>query len=162
MRKCHTWGVCACEEMALQGGRVSPSVLAVFYDFPSVIQTNVSLWARDELWQSCCRYSHGPSEGLAVTLPSSEQWEHPKLPKMHFSCTLTGQFQTCQTIRLSPKTSANVGADAFLNHVLQSRMDIYWNRYSVVIMCSNWFLLCVCSIKVRPICMCLKTGVVPL
>lgn len=57
MRKCHTWGVCACEEMALQGGRVSPSALAVFCDFPSVIQTNVRLWARDELWQSCCRYS---------------------------------------------------------------------------------------------------------
>lgn len=44
--------------------------------FPSVIQTNVRLWARDELWQSCCRYSR-----LLVTLSYSELRDHFKTAK---------------------------------------------------------------------------------
>lgn len=34
------------------------------------------------------------------------------------------QKRTCQSIHLSPKTTANVRTDAFLNYVLQSKMDI--------------------------------------
>lgn len=44
--------------------------------------------------------------------------------KYIFFPSLMGNFQTCQSIHLSTKTDANVRTDAFLNHVLRSKMDI--------------------------------------
>ena len=52
--------------------------------FPYVIQTNVRLWARDELWQTApdVLSLHPPDthDELSVTLSHLGQWEHLKLP----------------------------------------------------------------------------------
>lgn len=64
--------------------------------FPCVIQTNVRLWAGDELWQTAPDIfaSQPTTVVLADTFSHSEQREGLKVPRIHFSDTVKGIFYT--------------------------------------------------------------------